>query len=76
VDAGPCIITFVADGRLADGGVHRQFGWGRFSPHLRHANGGKTLRLGPALRGRIQALRLYGRALRISQAVAHFRAGC
>ena len=33
------MISFVVDGRLCDGGDFRQFGWGRFSPHLRHANG-------------------------------------
>lgn len=27
VDGGPSIITFVVDGKLADGGDHRQFGW-------------------------------------------------
>ena len=49
----------------------RQFGWGRFSPHLRHANGSPRL----LVDGAVQALRIYGRALRTSEAVAHFRAG-
>jgi hypothetical protein len=71
VDGGPKIITFVVDGCLCDGGEFRQFGWGRFSPHLRSANGGKTLRVGPALK----ALRIYNRALRTSEAVGNFRAG-
>ncbi len=39
VDGGPKIITFVVDGKLNDGGDHRQFGWGRFNPNLYHANG-------------------------------------
>ncbi|MGD8240765.1 MAG: hypothetical protein PVH68_19605, partial [Armatimonadota bacterium] len=57
VDGGPKIISFVVDGRLCDGGEGRQFGWGRFSPNLRHANGAARLRIGPNLRGDIKALR-------------------
>ncbi|MCY3832361.1 MAG: exo-alpha-sialidase [Chloroflexi bacterium] len=38
VDGGPKIITFIVDGGVCDGGEHRQFGWGRFSPDLRHVN--------------------------------------
>ena len=38
VDGGPKVITFILDGKLCDGGAHRQFGWGRFSPDLRHVN--------------------------------------
>lgn len=38
VDGGPKIITFIIDGMLCDGGSYRQFGWGRFNPHLRHVN--------------------------------------
>ncbi len=71
LDGGPKIITFVVDGHLCDGGDVRQFGWGRFSPHLRHANGSPRL----LVDGAVQALRIYGRALRTSEAVAHFRAG-
>ncbi|MBI2301974.1 MAG: exo-alpha-sialidase, partial [Armatimonadetes bacterium] len=45
VDGGPKIITFVVDGVLCDGGEERQFGWGRFSPLLRDANGADTWRV-------------------------------
>ena len=77
VDAGPKIISFVVDGVLCDGAGKRQFGWGRFSPTLRHANGAETLRIGgPTLRGSLVALRLYDRYLRISEAIANWRAGC
>lgn len=38
VDGGPKIITFIVDGMVCDGGSYRQFGWGRFNPHLRHVN--------------------------------------
>ena len=75
VDGGPKIISFLVDGRLGDGGDARQFGWGRFSPHLRSGNGAETLRIGPGLNGRIWRLRVYGRALRTSEAIGNFRAG-
>jgi hypothetical protein len=71
VDGGPKVICFVVDGRFCDGGEFRQYGWGRFSPYLREANGGEKL----IVDGAVQALRIYGRALRTSEAVAHFRAG-
>jgi hypothetical protein len=71
VDGGPKIITFVVDGVLNDGGHERQFGWGRFSPHLRTPNGAAKAKLAPAL----SALRIYTRALRTSEAVGNYRAG-
>jgi hypothetical protein len=71
VDGGPKIISFVTNGSLNDGGEHRQFGWGRFSPDLRGVAGAPELRLG---RG-IQVLRIYNRALRVSEAIAAYRAG-
>jgi hypothetical protein len=42
VDGGPKIITFVVDGVLHDGGEARQFGWGRYSPHLRRVGGSEV----------------------------------
>jgi hypothetical protein len=75
VDGGPKIITFVIDGKLCDGGEFRQYGWGRFSPNLRHANGAGTLRLAPNLQGEIKTLRIYNRCLRTSEAVGNWRAG-
>lgn len=71
VDGGPKIITFVANGILCDGGDQRQFGWGRFSPNLRTPTGSPKLKICPAVR----SLRIYGRALRTSEAVGNFRAG-
>jgi hypothetical protein len=38
VDGGPKIISSVVDGEFNDGGDWRQFGWGRYSPHLRGVN--------------------------------------
>jgi hypothetical protein len=71
VDGGPKIITFVVDGKLCDGGEQRQFGWGRYSPNLRSAQGGDTLRIGAG----VKQLRVYGRAIRTSEAIGNFRAG-
>ncbi|NLE45206.1 MAG: hypothetical protein GX620_10830 [Chloroflexi bacterium] len=74
IDGGPKIITFIVDGRLCDGGAHRQFGWGRFSPHLRHANGTKRVRIGTSLLGRIEKIQVFGRVLSTSEVVSHHRA--
>ena len=72
VDGGPKIVTFVIDGTLNDGGESRQFGWGRFSPNLRSANGLPELRVANQF---VRSLRLYNRPLRTSEAIAAFRAG-
>jgi len=71
VDGGPKVITFVVDGALCDGGDARQFGWGRFSPNLREANGAPTLRIGREVKG----LRIYDRALRTSEAIGNWHTG-
>lgn len=70
VDGGPKVICFLVDGRLCDGGEFRQFGWGRFSPHLRGPSGEKSLRIACS----VTSLRVYGRALRVSEAVGNWRA--
>ncbi len=70
VDGGPKIITFVVNGVLCDGGEQRQFGWGRYSPTLRTPHGSSSAKLAPA----VTALRIYGRALRTSEAVGNRRA--
>jgi hypothetical protein len=75
VDGGPKIISYIIDGKFCDGGEARQFGWGRFSPNLRSANGGPMLRIGEGLRGEVKKVRIYGRALRTAEAIANFRAG-
>ncbi len=71
VDGGPKLILFVVDGMLCDGGEHRQFGWGRFSPNLRDVGGSRELRIGQG----VKSLRVYGRALRVSEAIGNRRAG-
>ena len=71
IDGGPNVITYVIDGSVNDGGDQRQFGWGRFSPHLENVKGGETLRVDPAVRH----LRLYERALRNTEIIGNGRAG-
>ena len=75
VDAGPRVVSFCVDGALCDGGEHRQFGWGRFSPHLRHVNGAPEMRIGVGLQGEVAVLRIYDRALHTSEAIGNWRAG-
>lgn len=71
VDGGPCIISFIVDGRFCDGGTAREFGWGRFSPNLRDVNGRDTLRLDPDI---VHLARIYGRRLLTAEAVANHQA--
>jgi|UniRef100_UPI0040492236 hypothetical protein len=69
VDAGPHIISFVVDGVLCDGSTSRKYGWGRFSPQLRHVNGSETL----AINSAVTSLRIYSRALLTGEAIANHR---
>lgn len=75
VDGGPNIISFMIDGEFCDGGQYRQFGWGRFSSHLRGANGDKSLRIGHEFDGQIEAVRIYNRALRTYEVTGNYQAG-
>jgi hypothetical protein len=70
VDGGPKIITFVVDGKLNDGGDDRQYGWGRYNPNLKSVNGAPQWR---AIEG-LEQLRVYGRPLRTSEAIANQQA--
>ncbi len=74
VDGGPKLVTVLVDGVLCDGGPHRQYGWGRFHPHLKDANGADHARVGPDLHGEVERLRIYDRCLRTSEAVANYHA--
>ena len=71
VDAGPRVISFVVDGQLCDGGDARQYGWTHYPGDLGDVAGSGTLRVGPA----VKSLRVYGRYLRTSEAVANYHAG-
>ncbi len=75
VDGGPNIITFIIDGKVNDGAAHRPFGWGRFSPNLRHVNGSKTLLIAPNMDGQIKSLHVYKRALMTTEMVGNYQAG-
>ena len=75
VEGGPKIIMFVVDGVLCDGGEHRQFGWGRFDAGLTDLGDTLPLQIPPSLKGTIKSLRVYERALGVSEAVSNYRAG-
>jgi len=68
VDGGPKTILFVMDGQICDGGEHRQFGWGRFNPNFRSANGSRSFKISPT----VGNIRIYDRAIRVSEAVGNF----
>ncbi len=72
MDGGPKIISVLVDGMLCDGGRERQYGWGRFHPLLKEANGASAALVAPSLNGKLLALRVYNRYLRTSEAVANF----
>jgi hypothetical protein len=71
VDGGPNVIVFVVNGKVCDGGDERQFGWGRFSADFRGPAGRADVRIHPALTG----LRVYDRAVRVSEAVGNYASG-
>ncbi len=75
IDAGPRIITFIVDGQVCDGGTVRQYGWGRFPSELVSVNGSSAMTIAPSVRGRLESLRVYNRALRNSEVIAHYQAG-
>jgi len=70
VDGGPNVISFVVNGLLNDGGDSRQFGWGRFSPYIKSANGNPAISVDNSVR----EFTLYDRALLTSEAVGNYRA--
>ena len=72
VDGGPRIILFVVDGALLDGGERRQFGWGRFSPYLSGLGRAEEIRIGPE--AEVRLVRIYDRALLVSEAIGNYRA--
>jgi hypothetical protein len=65
----------VVDGILNDGGAVREYGWGRFAPELGDVNGMGRTAAAPTLLGELEVLRVYNRALRVSEAVGNGRAG-
>ena len=73
IDGGPKVILLVVDGILNDGGDYRQFGWGRFSPTLQDVNGSKEWSIGNSLDGKIHEIRVYSRAITVSEAIGNYR---
>jgi len=49
VDGGPKVVSFVVDGRFADGGDAVQFGWCRFSPLLQEVNAVRNIGLAASI---------------------------
>lgn len=70
-DFAASIVAVVADGVFLDGGAVRQYGWGRLPPDLGEVRGAAHARSAAVVR----SLRLYDRPLRVSEAVANFKAG-
>jgi len=72
IDARPQVVMTLVDGQLCDGGERRQYGWGRWEQGLRQVTGDQ-IRLDPSISGRVHSLTVYGRPLRVSEAVSLYR---
>ena len=70
-DFSASVISVIADGVFLDGGVARQYGWGRIPADMGDVKGSFQALLAPQVVG----LRLYERPLHTYEAVANFRAG-
>mgnify|MGYP001202444594 CR=1 FL=1 len=75
VDGGPRIASLLVDGQLCDGGDERDRGWVRYPANLPMVRDAGALDVGTSFDGMVHRLRVYGRPLRTSEAVAHYRAG-
>ncbi|HNX33191.1 MAG TPA: exo-alpha-sialidase [Kiritimatiellia bacterium] len=64
------VIGVIVDGRYCDGGEKRPFGWGRIPSALGPVAASPRARVA----GEVKHIRLYGRALRTSEAIGNFRA--
>jgi hypothetical protein len=71
-DNGPDILLCVVDGQLCDGGTSRQYGWSFYSPFLGQVldNRKKEIRILPE---EMKSLKIYDRALSVSEAVENQR---
>lgn len=72
VDAQAKLVMMVVDGRLCDGGSHREYGWGRLNQEL-HRVTGERIRIQPSLKGGLHSLKVYGRPLRVSEAIGLYQ---
>jgi hypothetical protein len=73
VDGGPKIISYVIDGRLNDGGEHRQFGWGRFNKYFYSLNQSGKLSISDNSDFKLTLLKFYNRYLLTGEAVGNYR---
>lgn len=71
IDSGPKIISYVINGKFNDGGDHRQFGWGRYSPNMLQIRGLNALKRGK----NVQNMQIFNRFLRTAEALALYNAG-
>lgn len=71
-DNGPDMLLCVVDGQLCDGGMSRQYGWSFYSPFLGQVldNRKKEIRILPE---EMKSLRIYDRAMSVSEAVENQR---
>jgi hypothetical protein len=74
VDGGPHIVSFIVNGQFCDGGVHRQFGWQRFSPYFRHVNWRETWETGKSINGEIHQIKVHHRYLMTAEAINNWAA--
>ena len=72
-DAGPLIAMFLVDGQFCDGGGVVSAGWSWLQP-FKHVNGAAHLSVAPSYGGELQHGALFTRSLRVSEAVASYRA--
>ena len=70
-DFSSALVMVVADGVFCDGGATRQYGWGRLPLEMGEVKGTYQADLAPGVKG----VRLYGRPLRVTEAIGNFRAG-
>lgn len=71
--SGPLIVMFVVDGQFCDGGGIASEGWSWIHP-FKDLNGAKKAQIAPSYGGELKEGRLYDRSLRVSEAVASYRA--
>jgi hypothetical protein len=76
IDGAAKIGMVVVDGILSDGGVDtRDYGWGRILPHIGDLNDTNVCTLNEEYNGKIHSIRLYNRALKISEVIYLYRKG-
>ncbi len=70
-DAGPRVLIYVIDGIVCDGDEVRGRGWGRLPDGL-HDLESEKMHVGHNLSGVIKQMKIYDRALRISEVISNY----